>query len=67
MRLTMRSGIKLSISATFSPVPTNLSGIFSCFAILIATPPFESESNLERITPEIPKISLKLVAVFTAS
>ena len=35
--------------------------------MLIATPPFESESNLERITPEIPKISLKLVAVFTAS
>ncbi len=67
IRLTIRSGIKTSKSATFSPTPINLKGIPICFAIPKAIPPLVSASNFDKITPLIPKTSLKLAAVLTPS
>ncbi len=56
------SGIKISKSAIFSPLPINLSGMPIWYAIERAIPPLVSLSNLERITPSIPILSSKCCA-----
>ncbi len=64
---TILSGINTSRSAGFSPIPINLNGTPIWLAIPRATPPFESPSNFDKITPFMPILALKLSALLTPS
>ena len=55
------------MASIFSPVPINLIGLSTTDFIDKAAPPRVSPSNLVRTTPSKFKMSLKALAVFTAS
>ena len=67
IRSAIRSGWNTSRASIFSPVPTNLMGLFTTVRIERAAPPRVSPSSLVRTTPVKSRRSLKAFAVFTAS
>ena len=66
-REAARSGWKSSSSFTFSPVPTNFSGLPTTVAIESAAPPRASPSVFVRITPVSGSFAAKADADRTAS
>ena len=67
MRLAIRSGWKTSRPVSFSPTPTNLMGLPVMALTDRAAPPRESPSSLVSTTPVSGSVSLKALAVLTAS
>ena len=67
IREAIRLGWNASRLSSFSPVPTNLIGLPVTALTESAAPPRVSPSSFVRITPSIPKVSLKLLATLTAS
>ena len=67
IRSAIRAGWNWSIASNFSPVPTNLIGLFTTERMERAAPPRVSPSSLVNTTPLKSKRSLNSFAVFTAS
>ena len=67
IRSAIREGWNWSMASSFSPVPTNLMGLFTTERIERAAPPRVSPSSLVNTTPLKSSRSLNSLAVFTAS
>ena len=67
IRSAIRAGWNWSMASSFSPVPTNLIGLFTTERIERAAPPRVSPSSLVSTTPSKSRRSLNSLAVLTAS
>ena len=67
IRSAIPAGRNGSIASSFSPVPTNLIGLFTTVRMERAAPPRVSPSSLVSTTPSKSRRSLNSLAVFTAS